>query len=136
MPMQKNLTRVSKGWTSIGRCSVVNFERRGESSSTMRCRCQCTPRYESKSRQEGQDCCRKDEGLERRGKNGIETRKGACAYFFLAASPALVFLTPRTFLARFLRSLRSFREAFSVFSARPTRTRRCLGSNFIESRES
>ena len=40
-------------------------------------------------------------------------------YFFLAGSPAFTFLTPRTFLERFLRSLRSLREAFSTLAARP-----------------
>lgn len=52
-------------------------------------------------------------------------------YFFFAGSPALTFLTPRTFLERFLRSLRSLREAFSTLGARPERTRRWRGSNFF-----
>jgi len=63
-------------------------------------------------------------------KTAVETP--SIAYFpFFGASEALTFLVPRSFFARFLRSLRNLRDAFSTLDSRPDRTKRYLGSNFL-----
>jgi len=51
-------------------------------------------------------------------------------YFLPEAAAALFFSLPRTFLARFLRSLRCLREIFSTLR-RPERTKRYLASFFL-----
>ena len=57
-------------------------------------------------------------------------------YFFLSLEAPFFLAVPRNFLARFLRSLRNLRDAFSTLAANPLRTNRKRGSKFIDSRES
>lgn len=68
--------------------------------------------------------------------DGDANNEEESVYFFLSPEAPFFLAVPRNFLARFLRSLRNLRDAFSTLAANPLRTNRKRGSKFMDSRES